>query len=137
MIVSLTVLTYKSKPVLLSQWLHLIAIDSTFSPLHYVYIKTKAVETLQKPLIIKVLLIYLFQWYLQYATQWIEKETIEFFLYADWPVCFSIMMINLFLSEGLLTLALFFHTLEHQDWVSILVPMQDDWYNLIRVKHMY
>ena len=76
----LTVLTFKNKPVLLSQLLHLIATDSTFYPLHYVHIKINSFKTLKKYLIIKVLVIYLFQWYIQYVPQWREKETTELFI---------------------------------------------------------
>ena len=80
LLIYLTVLAFKSKPVLLSNLLHLINIDSNFSPLHYVYIKINTSETMQKTLIIKVLVIYLFQWYMKYAPQWSGKETTNFFL---------------------------------------------------------
>ena len=42
-----------------------------------------------------------------------------------------------FLTEGLYTPAgKKIHTLQHQDWVSVIELMQDDWYNFIRVQHM-
>ena len=38
----------------------------------------------------------------------VKKKPLIFFFYADWPVRFAITMINLFLSEGLFTLASMF-----------------------------
>ena len=128
MLISLNDLTFKSKPMLLSQLLHLINIDSNFSTLHYVYIKINASETLQKYFIIKVLVIYMFQWYPQYAPKWNEKETTELFLLCWLDITFwyhydqfifiwrSIhVRINVFLYTGASRLS--FHSCTNAGWL--------------------